>query len=536
MEPVFLIANGDLRHSANVATWEEQARVEGEVTKALLSLGASVKRGHAFDPGEGHGFIKSQKHCIEVFREIPCNASIVIVEAVWQYSQHLLPGLLGHKGRILTIANWSGRWPGLVGLLNLNASLTKAGIEFSSLWSKEFDDEFFLGGLKTWLDGRNVRHDMSHVQSISNFAFTPQVQRISDEVTTQLGKEKAILGIFDEGCMGMFNAIIPDELLHQTGVFKERLSQSSLYFAMTQVNDDEAAGVREWLDQKGVRFHVGPNEESDLTDHQISQQCKMYIATLRIAHEFGCAAVGIQYQQGLKDLVPASDLVEGLLNNAERPPVYDRRTGRELYADKPLPHFNEVDECSGLDALVTNRVWTKLGLDPETTLHDVRYGEDFTVDGSEEFVWTFEISGAVPPKHLVGGYRGVVCERQPAAFFRLGGATIKGISKPGPLVWSRIFIEENQLKCDLGRAKAIALPAEETERRWELTTWQWPIMHAVLYGITRDQMMARHKSNHIQVAYASSEETANLALAVKADALRRLGLQVHICGENHGLN
>ena len=26
--------------------------------------------------------------------------------------------------------------------------------------------------------------------------------------------------------MGMYNAIIPDELLHATGVFKERLSQS----------------------------------------------------------------------------------------------------------------------------------------------------------------------------------------------------------------------------------------------------------------------------------------------------------------------
>jgi len=38
----------------------------------------------------------------------------------------------------------------------------------------------------------------------------------------------------------------------------------------------------------------------------------MYVAALRIADEFGCAAIGIQYQQGLKDLTPASDLVEGL--------------------------------------------------------------------------------------------------------------------------------------------------------------------------------------------------------------------------------
>jgi len=45
---------------------------------------------------------------------------------------------------------------------------------------------------------------------------------------------------------------------------------------------------------------------------------------VRIADDFGCSLIGIQYQQGLKDLLPASDLVEGMLNNADRPPVYSR--------------------------------------------------------------------------------------------------------------------------------------------------------------------------------------------------------------------
>ena len=70
-----------------------------------------------------------------------------------------------------------------------------------------------------------------------------------------------------------------------------------------------------------------------------------------------------------------------------------------LYEGEPLPHFNEVDECAGLDALVTNRVWNALAFPPENTLHDLRFGEDY--DG--EFVWVFEISGAVPPAHFVGG-------------------------------------------------------------------------------------------------------------------------------------
>ena len=56
----------------------------------------------------------------------------------------------------------------------------------------------------------------------------------------------------------------------------------------------------------------------------MTSQLKMYVAALRIADDFGLDAVGIQYQQGLKDVVPASDLAEGLLNNVERPPVRSR--------------------------------------------------------------------------------------------------------------------------------------------------------------------------------------------------------------------
>src|SRR3712207_7349638 len=40
-------------------------------------------------------------------------------------------------------------------------------------------------------------------------------------------------------------------------------------------------------------------------------------------------------------------------------------------------------------------IWTAMGLDPSTTLHDIRWGADH--DG--RFVWVFEISGSVPASH-----------------------------------------------------------------------------------------------------------------------------------------
>jgi hypothetical protein len=529
-DEAILIANGDLRLSANQVCWPAQAEMEAKVIEAFAREGITVKRGHQYDPELKHGFIWNQRMGMDVFSNIHPDAKLIVAESVWQYSHHVLAGLRDHRGPILTVANWSGQWPGLVGMLNLNGSLTKMGVHYSSIWSIDFTDEFFLKGIRQWIKEGKITHDVSHVRDLSAAALPASESELGRTLGQQLKHEKAIIGIFDEGCMGMYNAIIDDEMLNPTGIYKERLSQSALVAGMRRVSDAEAQKCREWLDARGMKFVTGTNEATDLTDAQILEQMKMYIAAVRIAHEFGCAAIGIQYQQGLKDMSPASDLVEGLLNNPDRPPVY-AESGEELYPGQALPHFNEVDEGAAVDALVTNRVWTAMGFDPSTTLHDLRWGEHYQGDGVDDYVWVFLISGAAPASHFINGYAGASSERQPPMYFRLGGGTLKGISKPGEIVWSRVYVMGGKLHADLGRAHVVELPQAETERRWQLSTPQWPIMHAVLHGVTRDQMMARHKANHLNVAYAPSAAEADKALAAKAAMLAEMGVDVHLCGD-----
>jgi hypothetical protein len=527
MKTIHLVASGDLRLAANQTCWAAQKDMEDKLAAALKAEGCSVKRAHPFDRVKKHGFIDSQKMGIEVFRGIDPDAPVIVAEAVWQYSHHVLAGLTTHRGPILTVANWSGQWPGLVGLLNLNASLTKAGVNYSTLWSEDFTDTFFKNGLCEWLTTGAVKHDQSHVRPLSMLKLPVDDDATGRDFARRFRHQKAILGVFDEGCMGMFNAIVPDHLLHPTGCFKERLSQSTLYAAMREVSDADAAAVFAWLKKKGLQMNLGTDEATQLTEPQILLQCKMYIAAVRLADEFGCAAIGIQYQQGLKDLTPASDLVEGMLNNADRPPVRSADGQRVLFEGEALPHFNEVDECAGLDGLVTYKLWRELGFAPENTLHDLRWGAKHGSD----YVWVLLISGAAPPAHFIGGWKGASTERQPAMYFRLGGGTLKGISKPGHIVWSRVFVMDGKLQADIGVAEVVKLPEEETNRRWSETTPQWPIMHTVLKGVTRDQMMARHKSNHIQVVYCPNEKQAHRAARIKAAALTELGLETHLCGD-----
>lgn len=524
---VYTIANGDLRLTTNVKTWSMQQQVEGEFATAVESLGWKVKRAHDVNPTTGHGFIDSQHYGRQVFKNVPKDAPLVVVEAVWQYSHHVLHGLRDHQGPILLVANFAGDFPGLVGMLNLHGSMVKAGIKHSTLWSKDFTDEWARTKLAEWLETGEIVHDISHVRDLPALPDSEEKQ-LGEALAAQLKEDKAIIAVFDEYCMGMYNALIDDELMNPAGIYKERLSQSALVAEMNQTSDEEAATVRKWLDDAGLTFHVDNDGDwkENLTDEQLNTQMKMYIAAVRMADDFGADVVGIQYQQGLKDMVPASDLVEGLLNNVDRPPVTSRDGSRVLYEGAALPCANEVDEGVAIDALVTNRIWTAMGLDPATTLHDVRWGDDWEGD----FVWVLEISGSVPASHL-GGYDKAHAYRQSYYFFPLGGGTLSGVSKPGEIVWSRVFIMDGVLHVDLGRGTCIEMPEEEVDRRLNSTNKEWPIMNAILHGVGRDELMARHKANHLNVAYAPDAETADKALIAKAAMFEAMGYQVHLAGD-----
>ena len=93
-------------------------------------------------------------------------------------------------------------------------------------------DRFFLDGLSHWLSEGSIDYDLSYIQP---FTGTAEDRPPSGERLPGRSSKKATLGVFDEGCMGMFNAIVPDHLLHATGIFKERLRQSGLAYATGQI-------------------------------------------------------------------------------------------------------------------------------------------------------------------------------------------------------------------------------------------------------------------------------------------------------------
>ena len=132
-------------------------------------------------------------------------------------------------------------------------------MSYSTIWSKDFKDEFFRNGIREWLRKQRITHDPA--TSAPSTLPLPSVRRrgnLGQALARDLKKRKAILGVFDEGCMGMYNAIIEDHLLNRSGIYKERLSQSALVAAMREIPDSRSPGGPRLDGQEGRHIRYRP--------------------------------------------------------------------------------------------------------------------------------------------------------------------------------------------------------------------------------------------------------------------------------------
>ena len=525
---VLLVTNADLRESANVECWPVQNKFESKLKEAMLNrFGITAKRAHLYKNDKGHGFISSQREGSDLFATIDPEAPVIVLLTAWQYSHHLAPSLAKHRGPVLLLANFDGTWPGLVGTLCMAGTLTGLGKTYSRLWSTNFDDAFFYNGLEEWLKTGAINHDTSYLHPVD--ARHPASQTPAWEIGRQVGeyvlRNKEIIGLFDSFCMGMINGVFPQKALADIGMPMESLSQSALLVEMAKVPDALREECLQWYEARGMKFDFGNDPAKELTRDQVKEQCAMMIAMARFAERFGLTSIGVQYQQGLAHSCAASDFAEGAIGSAERFPIPDEK-GNIIRPGKPITCVNEVDMGTAIPQTMLFRLLDSLGLPSETTLHDIRWGSDY----EGVFYWDFEISGSVPFEHLKGGIAGATGYRQPAMYFPKGGSSIHGQGKAGRLIWARAHYEGTQVFMHIGTGTALELPAAEFERRRKATTYEWPLLNCKLDGVSRDELMAGHQSNHITIAYVAEDKLQDVLRAFVAQALTQ-GIQVSVAGE-----
>ncbi len=517
---VYLISNGDYRDSAGIECWPMQEKTLKEVQKAFKKLGVETKVLSQYDKKRGHGFVTKQCEGADIFSKLDPKAPVVIVLSCWAYAHNVCGPLQAHKGPILLLGNFDGTWPGLVALLNHSGTLDRLCVKHSRIWSDDFvKDEGFMKNLEKWVRKGEIVYSDAHVVSADKLNLSKAAMKLGGDLAADILREKRIMGQFDPGCMGMLNAVINPAKLGAIGMPVEYLNQSDLVAEMGLVSDEEAQKNLNWLIRKGAHFDWGTDQYTDLVHGQVMEQMKMYVAAARTAGRFGCAAIGIPYQIGLVRCTAASDLVEGMLNNSERPDVKCPLMKKVINPGKPIPHFNEGDMGSGVPQVLMNDIYQRKGMAPETTLHDVRWGRDY----EGKFVWVFLISGAAPPAHF-GGWKKTYVYRQPKMYFPLGGGTCTGVSKPGIITWARFYESFGEIGMDCGTGEVLDLPTDDLKDRLEKTTPVWPIANVHIPGYGREELMATHMSNHITIGYGD-------ILQELVATCRSLGIPTRVAGD-----
>lgn len=484
-DKIALFWPGDYRATPNRQARPQMEEATAQLEKALDRLGRPHVR--------IEGFLTKPHEAIEKLG--PVQGPAIGVYVHWVYGPHTTDGMVGKDSPLLMASNFSGTWPGLVGLLNTAACLESVGRKASRIWTDAPDwsrDEAFMARLEQWCDKGVLAHDTAQLHEPPR--ISEAAAKLAGEVADAIRKRRVLALMLGDTSMGMINGYFGPRLLNPVGFTEHKVDQAWIIERgrgiASQRIDDALAFVRD----KGVTFHYGGRGARDFDENATREQLRDYLTVLDLVKEFGADCVGWQYQLGLIGLRPPSDFAEGLLNSACRP---------ESNGD-PIADATEADQGNLVPMEMMKRLLTARGLHNAVFFHDIRWGAEH----EGRFIWVLlnsGSSGAYAFNHDPDSLEGVHSYRQPAGYFPVPGGTFTGLSKPGRITWSRAYILGGELWMDIGRGEVVDLPEETRDRLWNGTTRQWPLMAADL-GISRDTLMAHYMSNHVAVAYGDIYE------------------------------
>lgn len=494
---------GDARRKPNELAVPNVEAAAVELEKALKKVGRT--------PYRVEGFLEKPHEALD--RLGPIDDPMVGVFAHWVYGPHTTEGVIGKDNPLLLASNFSGRWPGLVGLLNTGACLTSLNRKHSRIWTTASDwttDERFMAQLDEWCSSGSIRHDESGI-SYGAPVSREAVAR-AKRIAAHMKRRRPLILMLGDTSMGMINGYFGPRLLGKYGFSEHKIDQAWIIDRGRRIEqrriDDAFAFVRD----RGVNFHFGENGALDFTEDAAKEQLRDYLAVLDLIGEYGADCLGWQYQLGLIPLRPPSDLAEGLFNSACRP---------ESNGDT-IATATEADQGNVMPMEMLKRLLADKGLHQAVMFHDVRWGAEH----EGRFLWVLLNSGscgAYAFNHDPNTLAGAHSYRQPSLYFPTPGGTFAGESLPGEITWARAYIQDDVLWMDVGRGEVVKLPPEKRDAWWEGTTREWPFMAADL-GVGRDALMAHYQSNHVAVAYGD-------VFGEMVALSQELGFRVRILGD-----
>jgi L-fucose isomerase-like protein len=493
---------GDARPIPNQAALPAISEATAQLETALTRLGRT--------PYRIDGFLSKPHEAIEKLG--PVDDPLIGVCVHWIYGPHTTDGVVGKDSPLLLASNFSGQWPGLVGLLNTGACLESLGRPFSRIWTSAShwtSDGTFMDRLAEWCDTGRIAYPETGIAY--HAPISTEASQRATRVAEGIRRRRILALMLGDTSMGMINGYFGPRLLNRHGFTEHKIDQAWIIDRGRSIEPGRIRQALAFLQEKGLTFHWRGPGADDFTEDGTREQLRDYLAVLDIVREYKADCLGWQYQLGLIALRPPSDLAEGLLNSVCRP---------ESNGD-PIACATEADQGNLIPMELMKRLLKDKGLHPGVMFHDVRWGGEH----EGRFLWVLLNSGscgAYAFNHDPGSLRGAHSYRQSPLYFPVPGGTLTGESLPGKVTWARAYLRHDELWMDIGRGEVVALPHEKRDAWWNGTTREWPLMVADL-GIGQETLMAHYLSNHVAVAYGDVFEEM-VALSFE------LGLRVRILG------
>ena len=480
MKRVTLFWPGDGRAAPNERALPSVRATTAQLEKCLRKLGR--------EPRVIEQFLSKPHESIEHLGRL--DEPLIGVCVHWFYAPHTTDGVVGKDSPLLLASNFSGQWPGLVGLLNTAASLESVGRACSRIWTDAHDwsaDAGFMDRLAEWCETGRIRYPETEIRY--HAPVSPSAAGLAHQAAEAIRQRRILALMLGDTSMGMINGYFGPRLLNRHGFTEHKVDQAWIIDRGRSIDPKRIDDALHFVKDKGVTFHWGEPGVEDFTEAATREQLRDYLTVLDLTREYKTDCIGWQYQLGLIKLRPPSDFAEGLFNSTCRP----ESDGNTIVCS------TEADQGNVIPMELMKRLLKLKGLHHAVFFHDVRWGAEH----NGRFLWVLlnsGSSGAYAFNQDADTLKGVHSWRQPAMYFPTPGGTFAGESLPGEVTWARSYIRNEELWMDVGKGEVVSLPPAKRDSWWQGTTREWPFMAADL-GISQETLMAHYLSNHVAVAY-----------------------------------
>ena len=268
---------GDYREYPNQAALPNIEEATSQLEQALKKLG--------HDSYRIEGYLTRPHEAIEKLG--PVDDPMIGVCVHWFYGPHTTDGVVGKDNPLLLASNFSGTWPGLVGLLNTGACLESLGRPFSRVWTDAEDwtkDNAFMGRLEEWCSTGRIAYPEDEIAY--HAPISESASHIAREVADDIKKRRILAMMLGDTSMGMINGYFGPRLLNKVGFTELKVDQAWIIKRGEDISQDRIDAAYQFVCDKGLTFHHGEEGAEDFTPEATKEQLRDYLTVLGMVEEF----------------------------------------------------------------------------------------------------------------------------------------------------------------------------------------------------------------------------------------------------------